>query len=161
MESQISGADTGKDLPGVKLLIKKHEQLESDCSVHGEQLDRLSGTGEDMISKSYFNSELIQAKLAEYRGAVDSLRASMAERREVLKQSSKLQEFLRHLDEQESWIREQMQAVASSDVGDSWHTVDTLIKKHATFENGLEAGEQRISQVRLTRRSSTCELTLN
>ena len=71
----------------------------------------------------------------------------MEERSRVLQQSLKLQTFLRQTDEQESWIREQMQVVASSDVGDSWQSVDSLIKKHNAFEKALEAGDQRISQV--------------
>ena len=151
VEVQLSSAEVGDSLPGVRMLIKKHEQLESDFSVHNEQLQRLSNQGKDMISKSYFNSELIDKKLSEYIVSVDSLEDLILERKRDLEQSLKLQKFLRQVEEQESWIREQMQAVASSDVGDSWHSVDSLIKKHNTFEKALEAGEQRITQVSIYR----------
>ena len=147
VEVQLSSAEVGNSLPVVKMLIKQHQQLESDFSVHSEQLQRLNNQGKDMIAKSYFNSELINKKLSEYIVSVDSLEELMLERKGNLEQSLKLQEFLRLVEEQESWIREQMQVVASSDVGDSWHSVDSLIKKHNTFEKALEAGEQRITQV--------------
>lgn len=147
VESQLASAEIGKDLSGVKILIKKHEQLESDFSVHSETLLRLTGKGKEMISKSYFESTLIEQRLSEYSDCIESLKRQMEERSRVLQQSLKLQTFLRQTDEQESWIREQMQVVASSDVGDSWQSVDSLIKKHNAFEKALEAGDQRISQV--------------
>ena len=147
VESQLASAEIGKDLPGVKILIKKHEELKSDFSVHSETLLRLTGKGKEMISKSFFDSPQIQQRLSEHSDCIESLKQQMEERSRVLHQSLKLQTFLRQTDEQESWIREQMQVVASSDVGDSWQSVDSLIKKHNAFEKALEAGEQRINQV--------------
>ncbi|KAI6645819.1 Spectrin alpha chain, non-erythrocytic 1-like [Oopsacas minuta] len=147
VECQLASAEIGNDLPSVKILIKKHDQLESDLSVHSETLLRLNTKGKDMISKSYFNSPQIQNKLSEYSKSVDTLKDLMEERKRALQQSLKLQNFLRQAEDQESWIREQMQVVASSDIGDSWQSVDSLIKKHNKFEKALEAAELRITQV--------------
>uniref|UniRef100_A0A8C8GAM4 Spectrin alpha, non-erythrocytic 1 n=1 Tax=Oncorhynchus tshawytscha TaxID=74940 RepID=A0A8C8GAM4_ONCTS len=59
-----------------------------------------------------------------------------------LEESLEYQQFVANVEEEEAWINEKLNLVGSEDYGDTLAAVQGLLKKHETFDAGLQAFQQ-------------------
>jgi spectrin alpha len=69
------------------------------------------------------------------------------DRHRKLQESEEFQNWLGRLEEEEAWLNERQQILASPNTGDNMAAVQGLLKKHATFEVDLQVHEQRVQDL--------------
>ncbi|KAG8146693.1 hypothetical protein E2320_013811, partial [Naja naja] len=128
----------GNDLAGVMALQRKLAGMERDLeAIQGkvrdlhEEADRLSAQHPEQAAA-------ISSRLAEIDGTWDELRGTMRRREESLGEASKLQGFLRDLDDFQAWLLRTQTAIASEDVPATLPEAERLLSQHETIQNEVE-----------------------
>uniref|UniRef100_A0A8C5SP91 Spectrin beta chain n=1 Tax=Laticauda laticaudata TaxID=8630 RepID=A0A8C5SP91_LATLA len=128
----------GNDLAGVMALQRKLAGMERDLeAIQGkvrdlhEEADRLSAQHPEQAAA-------ISSRLAEIDGTWDELRGTMRRREESLGEASKLQGFLRDLDDFQAWLLRTQTAIASEDVPATLPEAERLLSQHETIRNEVE-----------------------
>jgi spectrin alpha len=62
VEAVLASEDLGRDLSGVKFLLKKHQLVEADIDVHVTEAQALSKQAQELIDDNHFNSQNIQQR---------------------------------------------------------------------------------------------------
>ena len=104
-------------MAGVTKLQKKLALLETDITVHQEQIDALSNQAEDLINGGHFDAEGIKMKKDQLVSQYQALQVPLKKQKESLAASSQLQQFLRDVDDEEAWIKERDSIASLSNRG--------------------------------------------
>uniref|UniRef100_A0A8C7UXK1 Spectrin beta chain n=1 Tax=Oncorhynchus mykiss TaxID=8022 RepID=A0A8C7UXK1_ONCMY len=139
----------GNDLAGVMALQRKLTGMERDLEAIQGKLDDLKKEAETLAEEHPDQAEEIHAHLGEIQEVWQELNATMKRREESLGEASKLQGFLRDLDDFQSWLsRTQTEYVLShTEMPSSLQGAEEAIKKHEDFLTTMEASEEKITGV--------------
>uniref|UniRef100_A0A8D3D7M4 Spectrin beta chain n=1 Tax=Scophthalmus maximus TaxID=52904 RepID=A0A8D3D7M4_SCOMX len=144
-----STQELGNDLAGVMALQRKLTGMERDLAAIEDKLGDLDKEAERLSSEHTEQSDAINGRLAEIRGVWDEMKDTMKNREESLGEASKLQQFLRELDDFQSWLsRTQTEYVlAHTEMPTTLEAAEAAIKRQEDFMTTLDANEEKISGV--------------
>uniref|UniRef100_A0A8C2I833 Spectrin beta chain n=1 Tax=Cyprinus carpio TaxID=7962 RepID=A0A8C2I833_CYPCA len=128
----------GNDLAGVMALQRKLTGMERDLEAIQGKLDDLHCEAEKLASEHPEQEEEIKGRLAEIQEVWEELRATMKRREESLGEASKLQGFLRDLDDFQAWLSRTQTTVASEDTPTSLAEAERLLAQHEAIKNEVD-----------------------
>jgi spectrin alpha len=147
VEKQLSSEELGKDLAGVQKLQKKLALLETDISVHREQIDSLTSQAEAFEESGHFDAESIVDRQEELVERYEGLQGPLERQKTRLAASHQLQQLFRDLEDEEAWMKEREAAAGSTNIGKDLVGVQNLLKKHNLLQSELASHEARITAV--------------
>uniref|UniRef100_A0A8C7IJB6 Spectrin beta chain n=1 Tax=Oncorhynchus kisutch TaxID=8019 RepID=A0A8C7IJB6_ONCKI len=136
----------GNDLAGVMALQRKLTGMERD--LEAIQLDDLKKEAETLAEEHPDQAEEIHAHLGEIQEVWQELNATMKRREESLGEASKLQGFLRDLDDFQSWLSRTQTAVASEDIPTSLPEAEHLLSQHESIKNEVDNYKEDYEKMR-------------
>ncbi|XP_027888225.1 spectrin family protein isoform X4 [Xiphophorus couchianus] len=138
----------GNDLAGVMALQRKLTGMERDLEAIQGKLDDLTKEAEKLASEHPDQAGEIQGRLAEIQEVWEELNATMKRREESLGEASKLQGFLRDLDDFQSWLSRTQTAVASEDSPTSLPEAESLLAQHESIKNEVDNYKEDYEKMR-------------
>ncbi|XP_040070142.1 spectrin beta chain, non-erythrocytic 1 [Ixodes scapularis] len=147
VETQLQSEDHGKDLTSVQNLLKKQQLLETDITNHAEMMEQVKEQTANFEKNNHFLKDEIQERADSIVKRYTSLHEPLQIRRENLEEALQLQQFLRDVDDEMSWIREKESLASSADLGSSLSSVQSLQKKHQGLEAEIQAHEPLVASV--------------
>lgn len=103
-----------------------------------------------MASEHPEQEEEIKGRLAEIQEVWEELRATMKRREESLGEASKLQGFLRDLDDFQAWLSRTQTTVASEDTPTSLVEAERLLAQHEAIKNEVDNYREDYEKMRAT-----------
>ena len=146
----LASEDLGRDLSGVKFLLKKQLHVESDIEVHKTQIQAVVTQAAALVNEEHFDSMKIQQEAENVCRRYDELVNLANGRRSQLEDSLGLNQFFYDVDIEMSWIREHVGLASSGDLGTSLTAVHRLSKRHQALENELTNHQSMIDSVLAT-----------
>ncbi|RNA32314.1 spectrin alpha non-erythrocytic 1 [Brachionus plicatilis] len=146
-DAQLLADDYGKDLIGVQNLQKKLKDLETDIVTRKERIDAVKQTADQFELSGHFDAVNIKRKCDQVLNKFEALFVPLKHRKEKLAESLQLQQLLRDIDDEETWIREKEPAIGAqvwSSRGRDLIGVKNLCQKHQAFMSDLQSHEPRI-----------------
>ncbi|CAF90368.1 unnamed protein product [Tetraodon nigroviridis] len=143
----VSSEDYGRDLTGVQNLRKKHKRLEAELGAHEPAIQSVLDTGKKLSDDNTIGQEEIQQRLAQFVDHWKELKDLSGARGQRLEESLEYQQFVANVEEEEAWINEKLNLVASEDYGDTLAAVQGLLKKHEAFETDFTVHRDRVGDV--------------
>ncbi|XP_054482562.1 spectrin family protein isoform X3 [Anoplopoma fimbria] len=138
----------GNDLAGVMALQRKLTGMERDLEAIQGKLDDLRNEAEKLALEHPDQAGEIQGHLAEIQEVWEELNATMKRREESLGEASKLQGFLRDLDDFQSWLSRTQTAVASEDIPTSLPEAESLLTQHESIKNEVDNYKEDYEKMR-------------
>ncbi|XP_056140179.1 spectrin family protein isoform X2 [Lampris incognitus] len=138
----------GNDLAGVMALQRKLTGMERDLEAIQGKLDDLRKEAEKLAEEHPDQAEEIHARLSELREVWEDLNITMKRREESLGEASKLQGFLRDLDDFQSWLSRTQTAVASEDIPTSLPESESLLAQHEGIKNEVDNYKEDYEKMR-------------
>ncbi|KAA0717233.1 Spectrin beta chain, non-erythrocytic 1 [Triplophysa tibetana] len=140
----------GNDLAGVMALQRKLTGMERDLEAIQGKLDDLRSEAERLASEHPEQAEEIMGGHAEIQEVWEELRATMKRREESLGEASKLQGFLRDLDDFQAWLSRTQTTVASEDTPTSLAEAECLLAQHEAIKNEVDNYKEDYEKMRDT-----------
>ncbi|TSO67499.1 Spectrin beta chain, non-erythrocytic 5 [Bagarius yarrelli] len=128
-------------------LIVEHHDWKVEIDARGERIDSVKNFGQSLVKSGHSKTAEIKKALSKLEDAKVSLIQAWEERKKTLDQALELQIFLGNVDQSESLLSNLEAFLANDDVGSSLSDVEALQRKHALFENSLEAQIQEVEEV--------------
>ncbi|XP_078283992.1 spectrin beta chain, non-erythrocytic 1-like isoform X2 [Rhinoraja longicauda] len=128
----------GNDLAGVMALQRKLAGMERDLEAIQGKLDELRGEAARLADKHPEQAAAILARLGEIDEAWGELKGTLRRREESLGEASKLQGFLRDLDDFQSWLSRAQTAIASEGVATSLADAEKLLAQHEGIKKEID-----------------------
>ncbi|KAG7484753.1 hypothetical protein MATL_G00053400 [Megalops atlanticus] len=138
----------GNDLAGVMALQRKLTGMERDLEAIQGKLDDLRKEAQKLAREHPDQAQEIQARLEEIQEVWEELNTTMKRREESLGEASKLQGFLRDLDDFQSWLSRTMTAVASEDIPTSLPEAEQLLTQHEGIKNEVDNYKEDYEKMR-------------
>uniref|UniRef100_A0A3Q3JTU0 Spectrin beta chain n=1 Tax=Monopterus albus TaxID=43700 RepID=A0A3Q3JTU0_MONAL len=136
----------GNDLAGVMALQRKLAGMERD--LEAIQVCHMQDEAEKLTKEHPDQAGEIQGHLAEIQEVWEELNATMKRREESLGEASKLQGFLRDLDDFQSWLSRTQTAVASEDIPTSLPEAEKLLGQHESIKNEVDNYKEDYEKMR-------------
>uniref|UniRef100_A0A672G0J8 Spectrin beta chain n=1 Tax=Salarias fasciatus TaxID=181472 RepID=A0A672G0J8_SALFA len=138
----------GNDLAGVMALQRKLTGMERDLEAIQGKLDDLRNEAGKLAKEHPDQAGETQSRLAEIQEVWEELNATMKRREESLGEASKLQGFLRDLDDFQSWLSRTQTAVASEDIPTSLPEAESLLAQHESIKNEVDNYKEDYEKMR-------------
>jgi hypothetical protein len=129
ISSHLASADYGKDLASVKILLKKHGEIETDVARHAYRCLEKQLSKNNPFMTDNFRQRTINV-VQRYRSFRDLLKI----RRAKLNDSLLLHEILRVIQIEMMWINENYPLVSSRKLGNNLRESQSLLKPHVAFK---------------------------
>ncbi|KAG7231730.1 hypothetical protein INR49_010443 [Caranx melampygus] len=143
-----STQELGNDLAGVMALQRKLTGMERDLAAIEDKLGDLGKEADRLASEHPEQSEAIKGRLAEITSVWDEMKDTMKNREESLGEASKLQQFLRDLDDFQSWLSRTQTAIASEDMPNTLAEAEKLLAQHEGIKNEIRNYEEDYQKMR-------------
>ncbi|XP_061693988.1 spectrin beta chain, non-erythrocytic 1 isoform X3 [Syngnathoides biaculeatus] len=143
-----STQDLGNDLTGVMALQRKLTGMERDLAAIEDKLGDLAKEAERLSSEHPEQAEAIKGRLDEITAVWEEMKGSMKNREESLGEASKLQQFLRELDDFQSWLSRTQTAIASEDMPNTLAEAEKLLGQHEGIKNEIRNYEEDYQKMR-------------
>ena len=145
-EAQLANEDLGKDLTSVQNLQKKLKDLESDILARKERIDSIQQSASQFEQSGHFDAPNIVKRQNLLVSKFNNLFEPIQQRKNKLTESFQLQQLLRDIEDEETWIREKEPAIgaSSSNRGRDLIGVKNLCQKHQALMAELAGHEPRI-----------------
>lgn len=105
---------------------------------------------EKLASEHPEQAEETRARLADMEEVWEELCGTMKKREEGLGEASKLQGFLRHLDDFQAWLSRTQTAVASEDTPTSLAEAEQLLAQHDAIKNEVDDYRDDYERIKAT-----------
>ncbi|CAH2324922.1 spectrin beta chain, non-erythrocytic 2 isoform X1 [Pelobates cultripes] len=128
----------GNDLAGVTALQRKLTGMERDLEAIQGKVGDLREEAEKLASEHPHKATAITGRLSEIDDTWGELKNTMKKREETLGEASKLQGFLRDLDDFQNWLSRTQTAVASEDVPADLAEAERLLAQHEGIRKEIE-----------------------
>ena len=112
------------------------------------KLDDLRQEAEKLAQEHPEQADEIHARLGGIQEVWEELNATMKRREESLGEASKLQGFLRDLDDFQSWLSRTQTAVASEDIPTSLPEAERLLAQHESIKNEVDNYKEDYEKMR-------------
>ncbi|XP_074501677.1 spectrin beta chain, non-erythrocytic 1-like isoform X2 [Sebastes fasciatus] len=143
-----STQELGNDLAGVMALQRKLTGMERDLAAIEDKLGDLGKEADRLASEHPEQSEAIKGRLAGITSVWDEMKDTMKNREESLGEASKLQQFLRDLDDFQSWLSRTQTAIASEDMPNTLAEAEKLLTQHENIKNEIRNYEEDYQKMR-------------
>uniref|UniRef100_A0AAF5PJZ7 Spectrin alpha chain n=2 Tax=Wuchereria bancrofti TaxID=6293 RepID=A0AAF5PJZ7_WUCBA len=148
VESLLASEDYGKDLTSIENLLKKHQLLEADIAAHADRVNEMNMQADNLLETGQFDQPEISNRRKAINDRHEKIREMANIRRDKLNKAITVYQFLRDMDDEESWIKEKKLLVSSDDYGRDLTGVQNLRKKHRRLDNELVSHESQVDLVR-------------
>uniref|UniRef100_A0A8C3GAA8 Spectrin beta chain n=1 Tax=Cyclopterus lumpus TaxID=8103 RepID=A0A8C3GAA8_CYCLU len=143
-----STQELGNDLAGVMALQRKLTGMERDLAAIEDKLGDLGKEADRLASEHPDQSEAIKGRLDGITGVWGEMKDTMKNREESLGEASKLQQFLRDLDDFQSWLSRTQTAIASEDMPNTLAEAEKLLAQHENIKNEIRNYEEDYQKMR-------------
>ncbi|NWX46319.1 SPTB2 protein, partial [Steatornis caripensis] len=143
-----STQDLGNDLAGVMALQRKLTGMERDLVAIEAKLSDLQKEAEKLESEHPDQAQAILSRLAEINSVWEEMKTTLKNREESLGEASKLQQFLRDLDDFQSWLSRTQTAIASEDMPNTLTEAEKLLTQHENIKNEINNYEEDYQKMR-------------
>ncbi|CAM4540795.1 spectrin beta chain, non-erythrocytic 1 isoform X1 [Caretta caretta] len=143
-----STQDLGNDLTGVMALQRKLTGMERDLVAIEAKLSDLQKEAEKLESEHPDQAQAILSRLAEISDVWEEMKTTLKNREESLGEASKLQQFLRDLDDFQSWLSRTQTAIASEDMPNTLTEAEKLLTQHENIKNEINNYEEDYQKMR-------------
>ncbi|XP_036450101.1 spectrin beta chain, non-erythrocytic 5 isoform X2 [Colossoma macropomum] len=127
--------------------IVEHQDWKAEIDARGERIDSVKHFGQNLVKSGHSDTAEIKKALNKLEDAKDGLIQAWEERKTTLNQALDLQIFLGYVEQSESLLSNMEAFLANEDLGDSLSEVEALQRKHALFENSMEAQLEQVEEV--------------
>ncbi|XP_017558803.1 spectrin beta chain, non-erythrocytic 5 isoform X2 [Pygocentrus nattereri] len=127
--------------------IVEHQDWKTEIDARGERIDSVNHFGQNLVKSGHSDTAEIKKALNKLEDAKDGLIQAWKERKTILNQALDLQIFLGHVEQSEILLSNMEAFLANKDLGDSLSEVEALQRKHALFENSIEAQLEQVEEV--------------
>ncbi|KAI5631908.1 spectrin repeat domain-containing protein [Phthorimaea operculella] len=138
--------DVGDSLDSVEALLKKHEDFEKSLAAQEEKIKALDEFASKLIEGQHYAAD----DVAQRREMLLERRAALLEksnqRRALLEDAYKYQQFERDCDETKGWINEKLKFATDDSYLDPTN-LNGKVQKHQNFEQELQANKPRIEEI--------------
>ncbi|XP_066575019.1 spectrin family protein isoform X2 [Amia ocellicauda] len=129
----------GNDLAGVMALQRKLTGMERDLEAIQGKLDELRSEAHRLADEHPApQAGQVQERLGQIQEVWEELTGTLRRREEGLGEASKLQGFLRDLDDFQAWLSRTQTAVASEDSPTSLAEAEALLAQHEGIKNEVD-----------------------
>nr|AAD01616.1 non-erythrocyte beta spectrin [Mus musculus] len=143
-----STQDLGNDLAGVMALQCKLTGMERDLVAIEAKLSDLQKEAEKLESEHPDQAQAILSRLAEISDVWEEMKTTLKNREASLGEASKLQQFLRDLDDFQSWLSRTQTAIASEDMPNTLTEAEKLLTQHENIKNEIDNYEEDYQKMR-------------
>ncbi|XP_038665952.1 spectrin beta chain, non-erythrocytic 1 isoform X1 [Scyliorhinus canicula] len=143
-----STQDLGNDLAGVMALQRKLTGMERDLTAIEAKLDDLQKEAERLAAEHPDQAHAIMSRLAEINDVWEEMKCTLKNREESLGEANKLQQFLRDLDDFQSWLSKTQTAIASEDMPNTLAEGEKLLTQHENIKNEINNYEEDYQKMR-------------
>ncbi|KAM8851984.1 spectrin beta chain, non-erythrocytic 1 isoform 1-T1 [Synchiropus picturatus] len=143
-----STQELGNDLAGVMALQRKLTGMERDLAAIEDKLGDLGKEAERLAGEHPEQSQAMTGRLAEITRVWEEMKDTMKNREESLGEASKLQQFLRDLDDFQSWLSRTQTAIASEDMPNTLAEAEKLLTQHEGIKNEVRNYEEDYQKMR-------------
>uniref|UniRef100_A0A8C5S9V4 Spectrin beta chain, non-erythrocytic 1 n=1 Tax=Laticauda laticaudata TaxID=8630 RepID=A0A8C5S9V4_LATLA len=143
-----STQELGNDLAGVIALQRKLTGMERDLVAIEAKLTDLQKEAEKLESEHPDQARAILSRLAEINDVWEEMKTTLKNREESLGEASKLQQFLRDLDDFQSWLSRTQTAIASEDMPNTLMEAEKLLTQHENIKNEINNYEEDYQKMR-------------
>lgn len=148
-EAFLANEDVGDSLDSVEALLKKHEDFEKSLVAQEEKIKALDEFASKLIEGQHYAADDVAQRremLLERRAA---LLDKSQQRRALLEDAYKYQQFERDCDETKGWINEKLKFATDDSYLDPTN-LNGKVQKHQNFEQELQANKPRIDEITIT-----------
>ncbi|XP_029317025.1 LOW QUALITY PROTEIN: spectrin beta chain, non-erythrocytic 5 [Cottoperca gobio] len=128
-------------------LIVEHQDWKTEIDARAERIDSVRDYGRSLIRSGDGSKAEIQKALNQLEEAKSELDRAWLNRNTTLEQARTLQVFLASVEQCESWLSNKEAFLSNQDLGSLVMEVETLQRKHAQFEEALEAQVDQLDEV--------------
>nr|XP_015828104.2 spectrin beta chain, non-erythrocytic 1 isoform X2 [Nothobranchius furzeri] len=143
-----STQDLGNDLTGVMALQRKLTGMERDLVAIEDKLGGLRGEAQQLGQEHPDQAMAITGRLAEITAVWEEMKNTLKTREESLGEARKLQQFLRELDDFQSWLSRTQTAIASEDMPNTLAEAEKLMAQHEGIKNEIQNYEEDYQKMR-------------
>ncbi|XP_047434316.1 spectrin beta chain, non-erythrocytic 1 isoform X1 [Mugil cephalus] len=143
-----STQELGNDLTGVMALQRKLTGMERDLTAIEDKLGDLRGEAERLAEEHPDQAKAITGRLAEITAVWEDMKNTLKNREESLGEARKLQQFLRELDDFQSWLSRTQTAIASEDMPNTLAEAEKLMAQHEGIKNEIQNYEEDYQKMR-------------
>ncbi|XP_034534159.1 spectrin beta chain, non-erythrocytic 1-like [Notolabrus celidotus] len=143
-----STQELGNDLTGVMALQRKLTGMERDLAAIEDKLGDLRGEAERLAEEHPDQAKAITGRLAEINAVWEEMKNTLKTREESLGEARKLQQFLRELDDFQSWLSRTQTAIASEDMPNTLTEAEKLMAQHEGIKNEIQNYEEDYQKMR-------------
>nr|XP_006001605.1 PREDICTED: spectrin beta chain, non-erythrocytic 1 [Latimeria chalumnae] len=143
-----STQELGNDLAGVMALQRKLTGMERDLAAIEDKLNDLQKEAEKLEAEHPDQAQAIMSRLAEICDVWEEMKTTLKNREESLGEASKLQQFLRDLDDFQSWLSRTQTAIASEDMPNTLAEAEKLLTQHEGIKNEINNYEEDYQKMR-------------
>ncbi|XP_028142929.1 spectrin beta chain, non-erythrocytic 1 isoform X1 [Diabrotica virgifera virgifera] len=145
-EAFLNNEDVGDTPRAVEALLRKHNDFELTLQTLLGRVDELKSEAKRITKDTSRNNEEVLLKLETVLNRNDRLLAKTKQRKDTLEKSKALQDFLRNVNDVETWLTQKLQTAADENYREPIN-LQNKIQKHATFEAEVIASGERIQNV--------------
>ncbi|XP_058495768.1 spectrin beta chain, non-erythrocytic 1-like isoform X2 [Solea solea] len=143
-----STQELGNDLTGVMALQRKLTGMERDLAAIEDKLSDLRGEAQCLAEEHPDQAKAITGRLAEITSVWEEMKNTLKNREESLGEARKLQQFLRELDDFQSWLSRTQTAIASEDMPNTLAEAEKLMAQHEGIKNEIQNYEEDYQKMR-------------
>lgn len=147
LQVDLSSVDIGVHLLAVEELLQKHALQELQVTSLGETLRRLKRLGEQAITQSPKEEELLKTKLAELENAYKDLQTCSAARRSLLEEARNFYQFLQDQEDEEAWLIEKQRICQAGITVKDLRGVLNLQQKHKLLLDEIKSRKPKFEQL--------------
>ncbi|XP_066994169.1 spectrin alpha chain isoform X3 [Anabrus simplex] len=148
-EAFLANEDLGDSLDSVEALIKKHEDFEKSLAAQEEKIKALDEFATKLIEGQHYAADDVAQRRALLLERRSALLEKSAQRRAILEDSYRLQQFERDCDETKGWINEKLKFATDDSYLDPTN-LNGKVQKHQNFEQELNANKSRMEEITST-----------
>ncbi|XP_049820921.1 spectrin alpha chain isoform X3 [Aethina tumida] len=148
-EAFLANEDLGDSLDSVEALIKKHEDFEKSLVAQEEKVKLLDEFATKLIDGEHYAADDVAQRRAMLLERRKALKERSTQRRILLEDAYKLQQFERDCDETKGWINEKLKFATDESYLDPTN-LGGKVQKHQNFEQELQANKSRVEDISTT-----------
>uniref|UniRef100_A0A0M3J625 Spectrin alpha chain-like protein n=1 Tax=Anisakis simplex TaxID=6269 RepID=A0A0M3J625_ANISI len=122
--------------------------LEADITAHADRVGEMNQQADSLLESGQFDQPEIEERRRAICDRYERIRQLADVRRDKLNKAITVHQFIRDIDDEESWIKEKKLLVSSDDYGRDLTGVQNLRKKHRRLDNELASHEPQMQLVR-------------
>ncbi|CAB1331215.1 unnamed protein product, partial [Coregonus sp. 'balchen'] len=149
LQKELQGDDEVKDLTNANILLKKHQQTETQVRDRARELEDL----QEAVQKhggpagSREDQPELEAEQQAIQRDFQQLLTPLAQRRGKLEAAKAVHQFYRDLADEILWVEERLPIAMSDEHGNNLQAVQMLLKKNQTLQREIEGHQPRVDEV--------------